>query len=160
MWRIWIQLALSRRSQMNGDHPYVFVAKADRSSRFCVNYRTTINKFLVRETRPMPDIESHIDTVGGASFITVCDVQSAYWQIPIAKKDCHKTAFVTSKGKYVFKVLASRMDLGYSNVPCPLCSPILANRVACWYIWTMSSRVLHRGKPTSDYKRICFTRFK
>ena len=53
----------------------------------------------------MPDIESHIDTVGGANFITVCNVQSAYWQIPIAKKDCHKTAFVTSKGKYVFKVL-------------------------------------------------------
>ena len=53
----------------------------------------------------MPDIGSHIDTVGGAKFITVCDVQSAYWQIPVAKKDCHKTAFVTSKGKYIFNVL-------------------------------------------------------
>ena len=30
------------------------VAKADGSPRFCVNYRTTINKFLVRETWPMP----------------------------------------------------------------------------------------------------------
>ena len=54
----------------------------------------------------MPDIESYyIDTVDGAKFITVCDVQSAYWQIPIANKDCHKTVFVTSTGKYVFKVL-------------------------------------------------------
>ena len=53
----------------------------------------------------MPDIESHIDTVDGAKFITVCDVQIAFWQIPIAKKDCHNTAFETSKGKYVFKVL-------------------------------------------------------
>ena len=53
----------------------------------------------------MPDIESHTDTVGGAKFITVCDVQSVYWQMPTAKKDYHKTAFVTSKGKYVFKVL-------------------------------------------------------
>ena len=41
----------------------------------------------------MPDIESHIDTVDGAEFITVCDVQSAYWQMTIAKKNCHKTAF-------------------------------------------------------------------
>ena len=80
------------------------VAKADGSPRFCVDYRTTINKFLVRETCPMPDIESHIDAIGGAKFITVCDVQSAYWQIPMANMDCHKTAFVTSKGKYVFKV--------------------------------------------------------
>ena len=61
----------------------------------------------------MPDIESHIDTVGGAKFITECDIQSAYWQIPIAKKDCHKTAFVTSKGKYVFKVF----PFGISNAP-------------------------------------------
>ena len=61
----------------------------------------------------MPDIESHIDTVGGANFITVCDVQSAYWQIPIATKDCHKTAFVTSKGRYVFKVL----PFGIANAP-------------------------------------------
>ena len=59
------------------------LSKADGSLRFCVDYRTTINKFLVRETWPMPDIESHIDIVGGANFITVCDVQSAYWQIPI-----------------------------------------------------------------------------
>ena len=61
----------------------------------------------------MPDIESHIDTVDGANFITVCDVQSAYWKIPTAKKDCHKTAFVTSKGKYVFKVL----PFGIANAP-------------------------------------------
>ena len=81
------------------------VAKADGSPRFCVDYVTTFNKLLVRDTWPMPDIESHIDTVGDSKFIIVCDVRSAYWQILIAKKDCHKTAFVTSKGKYVFKVL-------------------------------------------------------
>ena len=61
----------------------------------------------------MPDIESHIDTVGGAKFITKCDIQSAYWQIPTAKKDSHKTSFVTSKGKYVFKVF----PLGIANAP-------------------------------------------
>ena len=93
--------------------PVYIVAKADGSPRFCVDYRTTINKFLVRETWPMPDIESHIDTVGGANFITVCDVQSVYWQIPVAHKDRHKTAFVTSKGKYVFKVL----PFGIANAP-------------------------------------------
>ena len=93
--------------------PVCIVAKADGSPRFCVDYRTTINKFLVRETWPMPDIESHIDTVGGANFITVCDVRSAYRQIPIAQKDRHKTVFVTSKEKYVFKVL----PFGIANAP-------------------------------------------
>ena len=61
----------------------------------------------------MPAIESHIDTVGGAKFITVCNVQSAYCQIPIAKKDCHKTAFITSKGKCVLTVL----PFGIANAP-------------------------------------------
>ena len=89
------------------------VAKADRSSRFSVDCRTIINEFLVRETWPMSDIESHIDTVGCANFLTVCDVQSAYWQIPIAKKDCHKIAFVISKGKYVIDVL----PFGIANAP-------------------------------------------
>ena len=93
--------------------PVCIFTKADGSPLFCVGYRTTINKFLVRETWPMPDIESHIDTVGGAKCITVCDVQSAYWQIPIAKKDCHKTAFVTPKGKYVFKIF----PFGIANAP-------------------------------------------
>ena len=55
------------------------VAKADGSPRFCVDYSNTSNKFLVRETRSMPDIESHINTIGGAKFIIVCDVQKAYW---------------------------------------------------------------------------------
>ena len=120
--------------------PVCIVAKADGSPRFCVDYRATINRFLVRETWPMPDIESHIDTVGGANFITVCDVQSAYWQIPIAPKDRHKTAFVTSKGKYVFKVL----PFGIANAPwifqrvMSLAFAILVSRVACWYIWTIS----------------------
>ena len=63
------------------------VAKADGSPRSCVDHRNTIDKFIVRETWPLPDIESHIDTVGSAEFITVCDVQSAYWQTPLAKKD-------------------------------------------------------------------------
>ena len=93
--------------------PVCIVAKADGSPRVCVDYRTTIDKFLGRETWPMPDIKSHIDTVGGAKFITVCDVQSAYWQIPIAKKNCHRTTFVISKEKYVFKVL----PFGIANAP-------------------------------------------
>ena len=86
-------VGIIKKSPSAWGSPVCIVAKADSALRFCVGYRTTINKFLVRETWPMPDIESHIDTVDGAEFITVCDVQSAYWQMTIAKKNCHKTAF-------------------------------------------------------------------
>ena len=49
--------------------PVCIVAKADGSPRLCADYRTTINKSLIQETWPMPDIKSHIDTVCGAKFI-------------------------------------------------------------------------------------------
>lgn len=61
------------------------VAKADGSPRFCVDYRTTINKNLIRKSWPMPEMASHIDTVAGARYITVADIQSAYHQLPITR---------------------------------------------------------------------------
>ena len=131
--------------------PVCIVAKADGT--FCVDHRTTINKFLIRETWPMPDIESHVDTVGGAHFIKVCDVQSAYWQIPIAKKDCHKTAFVTSKGKYVFKVLPFSisiapwifqrvMSLAFANFGQPSGLLELDNAIPCSATWEAHLKLL------------------
>jgi len=89
------------------------VAKADGTPRFCVDYRSTINKNLIRKSWPMPDIESHIDTVGGAKFITVADIQSAYHQMEVSPEEQDKTAFVTHKGKWVFK----RLPFGIANAP-------------------------------------------
>ena len=89
------------------------VAKSDGSPRLCVDYRSTINKSLVRKSWPMPDMEALIDTVAGAKFISVCDVQSAYHQIPVAEAEQDKTAFVTQKGKWVFK----RLPFGIANAP-------------------------------------------
>ena len=54
--------------------PVCILSKADRSPRFCIDDKNIIYIFLVRETWPMPDIEFHIDTVGGAKYITACDL--------------------------------------------------------------------------------------
>ena len=90
------------------------VAKADGTPRFCVDYRTTINKHLIRKSWPMPEMESHIDTVAGAKYITVCDIQSAFHQLPINdEREQDKTAFVTRNGKWVFK----RLPFGIANAP-------------------------------------------
>ena len=50
---------------------------------------------------PMPNLESRLDTVGGARYllVTVCDVQNAYHQIPVAASEQDNTAFVTQNGK-------------------------------------------------------------
>ena len=58
--------------------PVTVVSKADGSPRFCVDYRNTLNRQLIRKTWPMPNIETHLDAVGRAKFITVADVQRRF----------------------------------------------------------------------------------
>ena len=89
------------------------VAKSDGAPRFCVDYRWTINKNLIKQSWPMPNLESHLDKVGRARYITVCDVQNAYHQIPVAERGQDKTAFVTQNGKWVSK----RLPFGIANAP-------------------------------------------
>ena len=78
--------------------PVTIVSKADGSPWFCVDYRYTLNRHLIRKTWPIPNIETHLDAVGGAKFITVADVQSAFHQLPVADSDVESTAFVSAKG--------------------------------------------------------------
>ena len=61
----------------------------------------------------MPNLENHLDTVGGARYITVCHVQNAYHQIPVAESEQDITAFVTENGKWVFK----RLPFSIANAP-------------------------------------------
>ena len=46
--------------------PGSIVARKDGQPRFCVDYRSTINKHLIRKTLPTANLEDNIDMVGGA----------------------------------------------------------------------------------------------
>ena len=59
------------------DSAVTVVAKSDGTARFRAGYRSTINKNIFKASWPM---QSHLDTVGGASYKTVCDVPNAYRQ--------------------------------------------------------------------------------
>ena len=80
----------------------MYGCQADGTPRFCVDYRTTINKFLTRETWPIPDIESHMTqwvVRNSSQSATECLLANTY-----NEEGLSKTAFLTTKGKYVFKV--------------------------------------------------------
>ncbi|CAB1108264.1 unnamed protein product [Ectocarpus sp. CCAP 1310/34] len=78
--------------------PVTLVARKDGKPRFCVDFRSTVNKHLIRKTWPLANMESNLDSVGSAKFISVADVQSAYWQIPVHPDHVERTAFVTNSG--------------------------------------------------------------
>ena len=48
--------------------PVTIVARKDGQPRVCVEYRSTINKHIIRKTWPMANLEDNIDMVGGAKI--------------------------------------------------------------------------------------------
>ncbi|CAM9495836.1 unnamed protein product, partial [Choristocarpus tenellus] len=56
------------------------VTKPDGSPRFCVDFRLSLNKNLVRNPWPLPSMEDSLGTVEGEKYLSCLDVQSACWQ--------------------------------------------------------------------------------
>ena len=54
-----------------------------------------------------------IDQLGKAAFITTLDLTRGYWQVPVAKDDRHKTAFITPYGLY----RSTKMPFGLQGAP-------------------------------------------
>ena len=43
--------------------------------------------------------------MGQARYITILDLAKGYWQVPVAEEDRPKTAFITPRGLYQFKMM-------------------------------------------------------
>ena len=84
--------------------PMVIIKKKDDTLRLCVDYRK-LNAITELDAYPMPRIEDILDQVGQARYISTLDLAKGYWQVPVVEDDRHKTAFVTNKGLYQFKVM-------------------------------------------------------
>ena len=59
----------------------------------------------------MSNLESCLDALGQALLISVADILSAFWQLPVAEEHIDGTACVIPAGKYCFKW----MPFGESN---------------------------------------------
>ena len=85
--------------------PIVLVKKKDGSVRLCVDYRK-INAVTVKDSFPIPNINASIDTLVGSRWFSTLDLSSGFWQVKMDKADQAKTAFVTQRGLYQFKVMS------------------------------------------------------
>jgi len=78
----------------------------------CVDYRK-LNGLTTKDKFPLPKIDTCLDTLNGCEFLSTCDLRWGYWQTEIDECDRDKTAFVTCKGQWRFKVLS----FGLANAP-------------------------------------------
>ena len=90
----------------------VLVKKSDGSLRFCIDYRQ-LNSLTVKDSYPLPRIDTCLDALGGAKFFSTLDLRQGYWQVENDPETADKTSFVTRKGSFRFKVL----PFGLSNAP-------------------------------------------
>jgi hypothetical protein len=92
--------------------PIVVVPKSDGSGRLCTDFRR-LNLLTVADPFPMPRIDSLLDKLGGAKFMTKLDMTKGYWQIPIAESSIPLTGFVTPSGHFQWRF----MSFGLRNAP-------------------------------------------
>ena len=77
--------------------PIVMVPKKDGTNRMCKDYRK-LNQITTKDAYPFPRIGQTIDALQGEGYFSSLDLASGYWQVPVAEKDQHRTAFCTPEG--------------------------------------------------------------
>ena len=78
--------------------------------RFCCGFNY-LNVVTIKHAYPILRIDESLSKLGDAKFFTTLDLGSAFWQVPLRKKDEEKTRFACELELYQWK----RMLLGLCN---------------------------------------------
>ncbi|XP_048622678.1 uncharacterized protein LOC106393842 [Brassica napus] len=84
----------------------VVVKKKNGKWRVCVDF-TDLNKACPKDSYPLPNIDRLVESTAGNEMLTFMDAFSGYNQIMMHPDDREKTAFITDKGTYCYKVMPS-----------------------------------------------------
>ena len=80
------------------------VKKKNGKWRVCIDF-TDLNKACPKDPFPLPRIDQLVDSASGHSRLSFLDAFQGYHQIPMNPTDQEKTAFITPRGTYCYKVM-------------------------------------------------------
>ncbi|CAA7016767.1 unnamed protein product [Microthlaspi erraticum] len=84
----------------------VVVKKKNGKWRVCVDF-TDLNKACPKDSYPLPHIDRLVEATAGNELLSFMDAFSGYNQIQMHPDDREKTAFITDRGTYCYKVMRS-----------------------------------------------------
>ncbi|GAU47368.1 hypothetical protein TSUD_403710 [Trifolium subterraneum] len=82
----------------------VMVKKASGKWRMCTDY-TDLNKVCPKDAYPLPSIDQLVDNASGYGLLSFMDAYSGYNQIRMHPEDEEKTAFMTDRANFCYKVM-------------------------------------------------------
>ena len=97
-------LGVIRREASPYSSPMTVVKKKDDTVRICLDARY-LNASMVNDIESPPPMDELIQKFHGKKFLTIIDLKSSYWQIPLAPESHKYTAFLYNSRSYVYLVL-------------------------------------------------------
>jgi hypothetical protein len=82
----------------------VLVKKSNRKWRMRMDF-TNLNKACPKDSFPFPRIDAMVDSTSGYKLLSFMDAFFSYNQILMHLEDQEKTAFITDRGLYCYKVM-------------------------------------------------------
>ena len=82
----------------------VLAKKADGTWRCCIDFRQ-LNDVTRKDAYPLPRTDQCFDALAGSCLFSSLDLRSGYHQCALSPADSDKTAFVTRRGMFKFRVL-------------------------------------------------------
>ena len=82
----------------------VLVKKKNGKWRVCIDF-TNLNEACPKDPFPLPRIDQTVDATAGSELLSFMDAYSGYNQIHMYPPDQEKTAFLTDRGIYCYKMM-------------------------------------------------------
>lgn len=77
--------------------PIVLIREKTSDLRLCIDFRE-LNKLLVKDNYPLPNIEDLIDSLYGKKYFSLIDLKNGFYHVYMAKESVKYIAFTTPFG--------------------------------------------------------------